>query len=86
MVDDFDFGFTHFYDFCCLEPNLSQESCGALHEFFSFLSSFLFHFGDVRHKVRNHVNGDIAANWFDDMQNSNRSPFASELSGDCPHG
>ena len=86
MVDDFDFRVALFHDLICPEACFSQLSSCTLNEFFGLFSPLLLHFRDVTHKVRNHVNGDITANWLDYVQHSNQRPFAPELLGDCPHG
>jgi len=86
MVNDPRLRVTLFHDFTCLKAHFSQVSYCALDEFFRFFSPLLFHLCDVRDKVRNHVDRDITADWFDYVQHSNLRPFCPELFDNCLHG
>ncbi len=85
MVDDFNFRVTCLHDFTCPEAHFSQVSSCALYEFFGFFSPLLFHFRDVRHKVRNHIGRDIPANWLNYVQDPNLHPLCPKLFGNCSH-
>jgi len=86
IVNDHGLRVTLFHDFTGLEAHFSQESYGALDEFFRFFSPLLFNLCDVRDKVRHHVNRDITADWFDYVQHSNLRPLCPELFGNCLRG
>ncbi len=83
VVKDPRFRVTLFHDFTCFEARFPEMSGCGFHKYFGFFSSLLFHFRDVRHKVRNHAGREINANWLDYMQYPNLRPCGAELFGNC---